>query len=78
VTSLGGQTPQRKVPRVCDFDKQTCGPVVATYEGPAGQPERAAELDRRFLDFAERADQDRSGGDTELPFGYVIATARRR
>ncbi len=62
----------------CDFYKQTFGPVVATYEGLASEPERAAELDRRFLAFAEGADRGRSGGDAELPFQYVLAIARRR
>ncbi len=62
----------------CDFYKQTFGPVVATYEGLANEPERAAHLDRRFLTFAERADRGRAGGDAELPFDYVLAIARRR
>lgn len=62
----------------CRFYQQTFGPVVATYESLAGEPERAAELDRRFLRFAERADRGHPGGDAELAYDYVVITARRR
>jgi len=62
----------------CRFYKQTFGPVVAIYEGLATEPKRAADLDRRFLAFAERANRGLSGGDAELPFEYVLVTARRR
>ena len=61
----------------CDFYRQTFGPVVAAYRALADEPERAAELDRRFLRFAERANRGRPGGDAELAFGYVVITARR-
>lgn len=62
----------------CEFYKQTFGPVVATYRALAAQPERIAELDRRFLRFAEDANHGRPGGDAELSFDYVVVTARRR
>jgi hypothetical protein len=61
----------------CAFYKQTFGPVVAIYAALAGHPERVAELDRRFLDFATRADRGRPGGPAEIPFEYVLITATR-
>ncbi len=41
--------------------KQTFGPVVATYASLADDPDRAAALDRDFLDFATRSNRGPSG-----------------
>ena len=42
-----------------DLFKQTFGPVVAVYERLAEDPERAAALDRDFLEFATRTNSAR-------------------
>ena len=60
-----------------DFYKQTFGPVVATFDALAGDKVRAAELDDRFLRFAERFNRGRPGGDAELLFEHVVLTAKR-
>ena len=41
--------------------KQTFGPVVATYASLADDPDRAAALDRDFLDFATRSNRGAPG-----------------
>lgn len=61
----------------CRFYRDTFGPVVATYATLADQPERVADLDRRFLAFAGAANQGPPGGDAELAYGYVVVLARR-
>ena len=60
----------------CRFYRETFGPVVAMYTGLADQPERVAELDRRFAEFATRADQG-STRHAELTFEYLVIVARR-
>lgn len=60
----------------CGFYRETFGPVVAIYAGLADQPERIAELDRRFLEFAAGADQGESGGDCVVAFEYLVVVAR--
>ena len=56
--------------------KQTFGPVVATYASLADDPDRAAALDRDFLDFATRCNQGASGGPAEYPYEYLLVLAR--
>lgn len=58
--------------------KRTFGPVVATYATLAGDPERAAALDRDFLDFATRANSGRPEGAAEYRYEYLVVVARRR
>src|SRR5262245_10317187 len=52
--------------------KQTFGPVVAAYASLADDPERAASLDRDFLDFATRADSGPPGGPAEYRYEYLL------
>ena len=56
--------------------KHTFGPVVAIYAGLAGDPDRAAELDRAFLDFATRANRGPPGGPAEYPYEYLLVVGR--
>jgi ubiquinone/menaquinone biosynthesis C-methylase UbiE len=60
-----------------DMVKRTFGPVVAIYETVAEDPERAAALDRDFLEFAERSNAGSTGGPAEYPYEYLLAVARR-
>lgn len=61
-----------------DFVKETFGPVIALYGSLADQPERAAALDRAFLEFATRANRDASGGPAEYSYEYLLVVARKR
>ena len=60
----------------CELCKETFGPVVAVYESVADDPDAVAELDRRFLDFATRANAGLPGGQAEYPYEYLLAVAR--
>ena len=57
--------------------KRTFGPVVATYQSLAGDPARAAALDRDFLEFATRANSGPPEGPAEYPYEYLLVVARR-
>ncbi len=59
----------------CELCKETFGPVIAVYGSL--EPERAAELDRRFLEFARRANQGPPEGPAELHYEYLLVVARR-
>ena len=56
--------------------KQTFGPVVAIYGSLAEEPERAAALDREFLEFAMRANIDLEGS-AEYRYEHLLVAARR-
>ena len=56
--------------------KQTFGPVVATYASLADDPDRAAALDRDFLDFATRSNGAHPEGPAEYPYEYLLVVAR--
>jgi ubiquinone/menaquinone biosynthesis C-methylase UbiE len=58
--------------------KQTFGPVVAAYASLAEEPERAAALDRDFLEFATRANSGRPEGPAEYRYEYLLVVARLR
>ena len=58
--------------------KQTFGPVVAIYASLAEEPERAAALDREFLEFATRANSGPPEGPAEYRYEYLLVVARRR
>jgi 2-polyprenyl-6-hydroxyphenyl methylase/3-demethylubiquinone-9 3-methyltransferase len=62
----------------CAFYRETFGPIAAVFDQLADQPDRAAELDRRFLDFATDANRGEPGGSAELCFEYIVAIGRRR
>jgi ubiquinone/menaquinone biosynthesis C-methylase UbiE len=61
-----------------DLYKETFGPVVSVYEALRDDPERAATLDREFLDFAHRANQGAPDGWAEYPYEYFLVVARTR
>jgi 2-polyprenyl-6-hydroxyphenyl methylase/3-demethylubiquinone-9 3-methyltransferase len=58
--------------------RETFGPVVAIYGSLAEQPERAAALDRAFLDFVTRANRGPRGGPARYPYEYLLVVARKR
>jgi ubiquinone/menaquinone biosynthesis C-methylase UbiE len=58
--------------------RRTFGPVVAIYAGLADQSERAAGLDRAFLDFVARADRGPRGGPARYRYEYLLVIARKR
>ncbi|MGH2715919.1 MAG: class I SAM-dependent methyltransferase [Solirubrobacteraceae bacterium] len=58
--------------------KQTFGPVVAIYASLGEEPERAAALDRAFLEFATRANSGQPEGPAEYRYEYLLVVARQR
>lgn len=60
-----------------EFFKATFGPVVATYNSLADDPERRAALDRDFLDFATRCNTGPAGGAAEYIYECLLVVARR-
>lgn len=61
----------------CALFKETFGPAVAIFASLA-DPERAAALDRDFLDFATRANRGAPDGPVEYPYEYLLVVARKR
>ncbi len=61
----------------CDLYKETFGPVIAVYESLADQPDRVAELDRAFLEFATSANRGRAEGPAEYEYEYLLVVARK-
>jgi ubiquinone/menaquinone biosynthesis C-methylase UbiE len=61
-----------------DLFKATFGPAVAVYASLAGEPGRAAALDRDFLEFATRANRGPRGGPAEYEYEYLLVVAKRR
>jgi ubiquinone/menaquinone biosynthesis C-methylase UbiE len=59
-----------------EFVKATFGPVIGIYASLAGEPERAAALDRAFPEFASRANQGPPEGPAELHYEYLLVVAR--
>jgi ubiquinone/menaquinone biosynthesis C-methylase UbiE len=62
----------------CAFFKETFGPAVAVYASLADQPDREAELDRTFLEFATRSNSGTSSGSAEYRYEYLLVIARKR
>jgi ubiquinone/menaquinone biosynthesis C-methylase UbiE len=62
----------------CEFFKATFGPVVATYASLADRPDRAAALDREFLEFATRSNRGAPDGPAEYCYEYLLVVARKR
>lgn len=56
-----------------DFFKATYGPTISAYKYLAGEPDRAAALDRELVELARR--NDLGGGAME--WEYLLVTARR-
>jgi ubiquinone/menaquinone biosynthesis C-methylase UbiE len=61
-----------------EFFKSTFGPAIAIYASLADQPDRAAALDRDFLEFANRGNQGAPGGPAEYRYEYLLAVAGKR
>jgi ubiquinone/menaquinone biosynthesis C-methylase UbiE len=61
-----------------DLYKETFGPVVSVYDALQGDPNRAARLDREFLEFAQGSNQGAQDGWAEYPYEYVLVVARKR
>jgi SAM-dependent methyltransferase len=61
----------------CELFKRTFGPLVAVYAGLTDRPDRAAALDRDFLEYATRANQGAPGGPAEYPYEYLLVVARK-
>jgi ubiquinone/menaquinone biosynthesis C-methylase UbiE len=57
--------------------KATFGPVIGIYASLAQEPERAAALDRDFLEFLTRANQGPPDGPAELHYEYLLVVARK-
>jgi ubiquinone/menaquinone biosynthesis C-methylase UbiE len=57
--------------------KETFGPVIAIEASLADQPERAAALERDFLDFAERSNRGAPDGPAEYRYEYLLVVARK-
>jgi len=62
----------------CDLYKRTFGPAVAAFASVEDDPERSANLDREFLEFATNANAGPPEGPTELRFEYLLVLALRR
>jgi len=61
----------------CDFFKATFGPVIALYGLLAEEPERVADLDREFLEFAVRENRGTEEA-AEYHYEYLLVVARKR
>jgi SAM-dependent methyltransferase len=64
--------------KYCEFFKTTFGPAVAIYASLADRPDRAAALDRDFLEFARRANLGSADGPAEYPYEYLVVVAHKR
>jgi hypothetical protein len=51
--------------------------MVGLYAGLAGEPDRLAELDRDFLEYATRTNSGASGGPAEYRYEYLLVVATR-
>lgn len=58
--------------------KETFGPAVGIYANLAHQPERAAALDRDFLEFVTRSNRGARGGQAQYAYEYLLVVARKR
>lgn len=60
-----------------EYYKRWFGPVIATYAGLAGEPQRMEALDREFLEFVTRANRGEPDGPVECRYEYLVLVARR-
>ncbi len=60
-----------------DFFNETFGPALAIRACLADDPERAAQFDRDFLDYAVRSNSGQPGGPAEYRYEYLLVVARR-
>ena len=56
--------------------EETFGPLVALRAALAGDPRRAAALDRDFLEFVEGRNEGVPGGPAEYVYEYLLVIAR--
>lgn len=61
-----------------DFFKETFGPIVAIYASLADRPERAAALDRDFLEFVARSNEATPEGPVQMSYEFLLVVARKR
>jgi SAM-dependent methyltransferase len=61
----------------CRHAKQHFGPTIAAYAGLEDDPERAAALDRDFIEFATRWSRGAPGGPAVYGYEYLLVVARR-
>jgi SAM-dependent methyltransferase len=59
----------------CELFRTTFGPYIAIRASL--EPERAAALDRDFLEFATRWNEGAPGGPAEIPYDYLLVVVRR-
>jgi len=57
--------------------KQAFGPVIAIRASLSGQPDRAAALDRDFLEFITRSNRGPVAGPVKIPYEYLLVVARK-
>jgi SAM-dependent methyltransferase len=60
----------------CRLFRETFGPLIAIRASLEREPERQARLDRDFLEAVVRWNQGRSIGPVEIPYEYLLVTAR--
>jgi SAM-dependent methyltransferase len=60
----------------CRLFRETFGPLIAIRASLEREPERQARLDRDFLEAVVRWNQARSIGPVEIPYEYLLVTAR--
>jgi hypothetical protein len=58
-----------------EYWKRNYGPIIAAYRFNDEKPDRAVELDARFLVFLERSNQSPVLGRTDYPAEYLLVTA---
>ena len=61
-----------------EFFRDTFGPLVAIRESLADQPERAAALERDFLEFVKRSNRGSSGKSVQISYEYLLTVGRKR
>jgi ubiquinone/menaquinone biosynthesis C-methylase UbiE len=61
----------------CAFFEETFGPLVAIRGSLAEDPERLAELEREFREFAMRGNAGAPGGPAEYRYEYLLVVGRR-
>jgi len=61
-----------------EYWKRNYGPTIAAYRFNNERPDRALELDTRFLAFLERSNQSPVFGRTAYPAEYLLITAVKR
>ncbi len=62
----------------CELFMETFGPVIALRAFLVDQPDRAAALDREFMEFATHANRGAPDGPAEYHYEYLLAVACKR